>query len=318
MANALQPNLTMIETYEDNGGPEATSDGSYDNPCAEPGFTPDYRKMRFGLTTALLNDGFFSYEMNTNGHGSLCLMWFDEYDNAGAGRGYLGQPLGPAYPAIAGAQASVIYNSDFSDPAGLDDWDLWADEAVGNNASVSLEAGAARIDVGAANGEDWQVSFSRNDLPLQEGVEYTLTFSARADADRPLSAWLQMDHDPWTPWLYFDESALSTDWQQFTLTGIAGGSDANAQLYFGLGQQTGTVWIRDVTLTQGGLPVYRRDFAGGVVIVNAGTQAQTLDLGGSYVKIDGTQDRSVNDGSTVTSVTVGAYDGVILLRSNSE
>lgn len=313
MQNALQPNLTMIETYEDNGGPEATSDGSYDNPCVKKNFTPDYRKMRFGLTTALLNDGFFSYEMNTNGHGSLCLMWFDEYDNAGAGRGYLGQPLGPAYPAIAGEESTVIFTSDFSDPANLDEWELWADEEVGNSASLSLEDGAARIDVGAANGEDWQVSLIAYNVPLETGAEYSLTFSARADADRPLTSWLQMDRDPWTTWVDFADVTLSTEWQQFSLTGIAGGTDDAAQLIFGLGQQTGTVWIKDVALTKGGLPVYRRDFEGGVVIVNASGQPQTIDLGGTYVKIDGTQDHLVNDGSTVTSVTVGAYDGVILL-----
>jgi hypothetical protein len=89
VSRALAPTLTMIETYEDNQVPA----GNYDNRCAQPGFTPNYRKMRFGLTTALLDDGYFSYEMNTAGHGSLCLMWFDEYDNAGKGRGYLGYPL---------------------------------------------------------------------------------------------------------------------------------------------------------------------------------------------------------------------------------
>jgi hypothetical protein len=97
-----QPNITMIETYEDNTVPS----GSYDNPCEKAGFTPNYRKMRFGLTTALLNDGYFSYEMNTDGHGSLCLMWFDEYDNAGAGRGYLGYPLGEAYQVTASRLSS--------------------------------------------------------------------------------------------------------------------------------------------------------------------------------------------------------------------
>jgi len=93
VSRSPEPNITMIETYDDNNVPS----GAYDNPCGKPGFRPNYRKMRFGLTTALLNNGYFSYEMNTNGHGSLCLMWFDEYDNAGAGRGYLGYPLGDAY-----------------------------------------------------------------------------------------------------------------------------------------------------------------------------------------------------------------------------
>ncbi len=88
-----QPNITMIETYEENSVPS----GPYVNRCEQPGFRPNYRKMRFGLTTALLNDGYFSYELSTYGHGSLCLMWFDEYDNAGSGRGYLGYPLGDAH-----------------------------------------------------------------------------------------------------------------------------------------------------------------------------------------------------------------------------
>ncbi|HFQ95446.1 MAG TPA: hypothetical protein ENK30_02630 [Anaerolineae bacterium] len=66
MAQGQTSNLTMIETYEDDGGSDPTGSGDYDNPCDDPGFTPNYQKMRFGLTTALLNDGYFSYEINTN------------------------------------------------------------------------------------------------------------------------------------------------------------------------------------------------------------------------------------------------------------
>jgi hypothetical protein len=311
MANAQQPNLTMIETYEDNGSPEATSDGGYINRCAWPGFSPDYRKMRFGLATALMNDGFYSYEMNTNGHGSLCLMWFDEYDNVGQGRGYLGQPLGPAYHAVTAEVNESLLRADAS---GLATWDLWADEEIGNAAALSLDGDAARINVSAANGEYWQVSLGSPAVALAEGVEYTLTFSAKSDGERALYAWAQMERDPWTSWIDFPELTLTDEWQTFSVGGLSGGSDENAQLYFGIGQQTGAVWLKDVTLSRGGLDVWRRDFEGGVVLLNATGDAQTIDLGGEYLKIDGTQDRSVNDGSTVNAVTVGAFDGIILLR----
>ena len=80
----------MVETYE-------IDTYHTNNPYTEPGFVPNYQKMRWGIATALLGDGYFSYEIGTNGHGSLGLMWFDEYDNAGAGRGYLGQPDGDCY-----------------------------------------------------------------------------------------------------------------------------------------------------------------------------------------------------------------------------
>jgi hypothetical protein len=91
---AAQPNLSTIETYQYDGTafPVGWSPGG----SPPTGFVPNYRKMRYGLTTALMGDGFFSYEISTAGHGRLGLYWFDEYDNAGAGRGYLGQPLGPA------------------------------------------------------------------------------------------------------------------------------------------------------------------------------------------------------------------------------
>jgi hypothetical protein len=61
--------------------------------------------------------------------------------------------------------------------------------------------------------------------------------------------------------------------------------------------------------------VYRRDFQNGVAINNSSSQAQTINLGGTFRKIKGTQDPSLNDGSTVTSVTIPEDDGIILLRA---
>ncbi len=63
--------------------------------------------MRYGLTTALLGNGYFSYEISTAGHGGLGLMWFDEYDNAGKGRGYLGQPVDEAHVIMDIGNGSV-------------------------------------------------------------------------------------------------------------------------------------------------------------------------------------------------------------------
>lgn len=75
-ANAAAPSLTLIQVY---------------------GVSSDYRLMRYGLCTALLNDGYFSYARSSSVHATSGLSWFDEYDNAGAGRGYLGQPIGSAF-----------------------------------------------------------------------------------------------------------------------------------------------------------------------------------------------------------------------------
>lgn len=63
--------------------------------------------------------------------------------------------------------------------------------------------------------------------------------------------------------------------------------------------------------------VWRRDFANGIALVNPkGNGTQTVQLGGTFVKIKGGQDPSVNNGQTVTSVTLQDRDGIILLRQS--
>jgi hypothetical protein len=61
--------------------------------------------------------------------------------------------------------------------------------------------------------------------------------------------------------------------------------------------------------------VYRRDFENGIALVNPkGNGARTVTLETSYKHLKGTQDPAVNNGETVTQVTLNDRDGVILLR----
>lgn len=61
--------------------------------------------------------------------------------------------------------------------------------------------------------------------------------------------------------------------------------------------------------------VWRRDFTNGLVVANSTGEEQTVDLGGEYEKIHGTQDAEVNDGSIVTETTIDGYDGLVLLKT---
>ena len=153
MDNAADPNLSTIMVF---------GNVAYSGTNGTANFTAaNYQLMRYGLCTALLKDGYFAYETSTNEHGVGGLFWFDEYDNAGKGKGYLGQPAAAAYSA-------------------------------GSN-------------------------------------------------------------------------------------------------------------------------VMRRDYTGGTVLVNPDTVAHTVSLGGTFRKINGTQQPTVNDGSLVTQVTLQPRDGIVLL-----
>ena len=322
MEQARNPNLTMIETYEDDGGPDPTGSGEYENPCDDPDFVPNYRKMRFGLATALLNDGFFSYETNTNGHGSLCLLWFDEYDNEGQGRGYLGRPLGPAHRAMPPLSTpNLVGGGEFESQDDLEQWDLEADEEEGYSATLSLDSttaasgtSSARIDVIQSQGTDWQVEFSFAPLEVISGTDYTLSFWAKADRERTISAYLQQNHWPWKEHLWFGASPLTTTWQFYEVSGSAVGNDPQAVLHFGLGETTGAVWLDGVRLQVGSRNVWRRDYIGGLALVNATRTTQTVPLGGTFQKISGTQAPEINDGSLVTQVVLPPLDGLIVLR----
>ncbi|MBU2599344.1 putative glycoside hydrolase family 15 protein [bacterium] len=60
--------------------------------------------------------------------------------------------------------------------------------------------------------------------------------------------------------------------------------------------------------------VWRRDFDHGIVLCNPSYKAKFVHLETIYKKIDGQQDRRVNDGSLVSAVTIPPQDGLILLR----
>ena len=65
--------------------------------------------------------------------------------------------------------------------------------------------------------------------------------------------------------------------------------------------------------------VYRRDFQNGIALVNPkGNGPQTVTLETSYKHLLGTQAPSVNNGQTVTTVTLNDRDGVILLRGTPQ
>jgi len=146
-------------------------------------------------------------------------------------------------------------------------------------------------------------------------IQADAVFSAHGtDRERTINAWVQQNVDPWTMYLDFWQVSLGTEWQQYEISALAEGSDAAAAFVFGLGERTGTVWLDGVRLQSGSRDIWRRDYQGGIALVNATHSPQTVPLGGAFRKINGTQAPEVNDGSLVAEVTLAPLDGLILLR----
>ncbi|HBU07483.1 MAG TPA: hypothetical protein DEB09_05380 [Candidatus Magasanikbacteria bacterium] len=61
--------------------------------------------------------------------------------------------------------------------------------------------------------------------------------------------------------------------------------------------------------------LWKRDFSNGLVLVNSTEQTQKVALGGEYEKIHGLQDKTINDGSIISEVSISSSDGLLLLKT---
>ena len=57
-------------------------------------YSPAWQGVRYGITGALMNNGYYFADNGVYDEETVAnRRWFDEYDNAGAGVGYLGYPV---------------------------------------------------------------------------------------------------------------------------------------------------------------------------------------------------------------------------------
>ena len=96
-------------------------------------------------------------------------------------------------------------------------------------------------------------------------------------------------------------------YDEYSVDTVTGLPTSNATRKGYLGQPTGPA-------TKLGNGLWRRDFDNGIVLANNTSSSISYALGGTFRRIRGTQDPAVNNGQSVSSVTLPAQDGLILLR----
>jgi hypothetical protein len=95
-----------------NGSDPLTFDSS-----AEPAtYSPAWQGARYGITAALMNNGYYFADPGVyDGETTSNRRWFDEFDNAGAGVGYLGQPVsGSQGDPQTGAWSNGVWMREFA------------------------------------------------------------------------------------------------------------------------------------------------------------------------------------------------------------
>ncbi len=295
---------------------------SYSTPTAS-----DLQNHRLTMGTAMLGDGYYGFTL----HGSLSdPFWLDEYSVDSTGnalqdlskKGYLGQPLANAIELTAPGTPIFQENFDggavpssFSAPLGVLSITQTPGQVISGKGSLVMSnrdfADTATVTASLNPGATPLVAGStyllQFDWRILETLDYQLTISVGANGP-------PLDYSVLPGVVTGDSGTM-----RFPFTIPASG---NWQIFFSLQNGGGQVALDNVTIYQGGVGAWRRDFENGFVLVNPFAQQHTFsatDLAGPFNRtgirrINGTQAPDVNNGQAVTGdLTLGSSDAIILL-----
>lgn len=311
------------------------------------------RKMRFGLGSASLGNGVSAFHDSSGNpfYGQWFSWWYDEYavnttvpqsdpsyGTAMTGSlytGWLGQPKGPAYQMLSNTfnsypnllTTNTGFESTVTTPGQVPDWSFLAFSGATGSAqrdtSTATEGIASvRLTVTSTSDPqaDWAVMFRTGSFPVIANTQYSITFKAKADRSRPLGVTFVSNPGATYPQNAIQTLQIDDQWRQYQAVVRATTGSLDANLSFQLGYETGTYWIDDVHVQTAVTSVWRRDFDKGAVLVNPGQAVQTVTLEQPFKKIKGTINPTLNDGSTVSSVSLqgtnsggGIGDAIFLL-----
>lgn len=210
---------------------------------------------------------------------------------------------------------AMIKNGSFD--AGTSGYEVYVDSAAKAKVGVDslTEKNALAIDVEDTGADDWRVQVKQNNVKLEKGKWYTLTYKARASKERKIRVIMQgLEDRGWS--VYSDDSKgtvdLTTEYQTFTQTfQMRAEDDPKAFLSICAGAVNGkqitenhSVYVDDISLVEAPAPA-------------PGTAAPEVEAGVNQLKnadfANGTENwDGFGDLGSPAEGSVAAVDGAIV------
>jgi serine/threonine protein kinase/WD40 repeat protein len=137
------------------------------------------------------------------------------------------------------------------EPRPLETARLFALELFGTaQATLAAEGNVCRVDIAAVDDTTWHARITKLFEDPQPGATYTVRFRAKADAPRRIFLGGFIDEPEWHSIGLSQDVPLTEVWQDYQYEFQAKDLAAENSIQFNIGDQTGTVWIADFTLTK--------------------------------------------------------------------
>jgi len=288
----------------------------------EEGLRTDWHFMRYGLTSCLLSDAYFQIDIGGPPFGhATTVWWYDEFDNAGEGKGYLGFPTGKAQEV---GTHPWLREEDFENENAAECWEIKASDASWvRDEELVLDGGSSLISPEAVP-PGFVPAFLESvpgKLGLEPNTTYVLEFDFRVVEE--------VGRDFYVSLYTYEEGERKFPASLLAFRedkGYAGSAIASfttrpeGETYLGFhvrnwpepAKGTGRLVLDNIKVRR--LGAWRRDYDNGIVLCNPTSTPVSVELGGQYRKIRGEQCPEVNDGSLVDTVVLPPYDGLILLK----
>lgn len=142
-------------------------------------------------------------------------------------------------------EAQPIYTSNFE--TSYDGWNLYLQSTAAG--SMSKADNKLSVKIIREGSESWHVQLVKLGIPLEKGKMYRMTFKASSTTNKPVSAYIGRNHEPWSAYSSYLSFITSTSEETFNLTFTMNeADDLDARIVFDLGMSAETVTISDIKL----------------------------------------------------------------------
>lgn len=152
--------------------------------------------------------------------------------------------LHDSIPEPARYVGTALYSSDFSQ--NTSQWNVYTQSdasAIKENSSGNLD-----VTIVSAGTETWHIQLVKNNVQLQAGKKYRVTFVARSDAKRQISAYCGQSVTPWSAYSDYNSISLTDSFAEYSYVFDMRTTDNSARMVFDLGTSVEDVHFKSIVL----------------------------------------------------------------------